>query len=141
MSRHGRVVGRPDDLDLAFYRRLASTAQLHVQRCVDCGAFAHPPRYLCPACGGREQEFVPVSGRGTVHSYTVSHTSAEPWWRERAPYVTLVVELEEGVRVVAAGRDLSPERVAIGLPVTVDVEPEGEEFAFLWATEDEKGTS
>lgn len=133
MSRDGRTIGRPDELNLELYQRLAATGQLHVQRCRACGQWSHPPRYLCPNCFSRDYELAPVSGRGRVYSHTVSHVSAEPYWRDRVPYVTLVVELEQGVRLVASARDIGPDQVRIGMPVVVGVEPEGEEFAFFWA--------
>jgi uncharacterized OB-fold protein len=67
-----------------------------------------------------------------VHSYTVTHLSFDPAWSAEAPFATLVVELDEGPRVVAAARGMAPDEVAIGRRVRVTVEPRGEEFAFLW---------
>ncbi|HEX3566194.1 MAG TPA: OB-fold domain-containing protein [Acidimicrobiales bacterium] len=77
---------------------------------------------------------MPVAGSGTVASYTVSHRSLDPAWQERAPYTTLVVELDEGPRVLAA-TDLQPSEVAIGKRVDVRIEARSDDFALLWATD------
>ena len=48
------------------------------------------------------------------------------------PYITAVVELAEGPRVVGALRNVEPGGVALGDGVTVSIEPRGEDFAFIW---------
>ncbi|PYO45014.1 MAG: hypothetical protein DMD84_29565, partial [Candidatus Rokuibacteriota bacterium] len=40
-------------------------------RCGACGALAVPPKALCPECGARRWEAVPLSGEGTIASYTI----------------------------------------------------------------------
>jgi uncharacterized OB-fold protein len=132
MSGNGPVIPRPDELDLELYRSIVAGGRLHTQRCRECGTYSHPPRYHCPSCFARAYEFAPVSGRGKVYSYTVSHFSVEPAWRDKLPYLTVVVELDEGVRVVGAARGLDPDDVAFDTPVRVVAEPHGEDFAFLW---------
>jgi uncharacterized protein len=82
---------------------------LHFQRCGACGALLGYPRVLCPACGSRELEFVESAGAGTVYSATVVHTREEQ-------YGVCLVDLDEGVRVMAAG---APE---IGARVELAVE-------------------
>ena len=69
---------------------------LHFQRCGGCGALLAYPRVLCPGCGGRDLGWEQSQGRGTVYSATTVHT------REGAHGLCLV-DLEEGVRVMAAG--------------------------------------
>ena len=70
-------------------------------------------------------------GTGVVHTYAVSHRSLDPEWQSLAPFATLVVELDEGPRVVAA-TDLDLAAVAIGLPVALDVLPRNADVAQLW---------
>jgi uncharacterized OB-fold protein len=59
--------------------------------------------------------------------------SVEPAWQPHVPYLTLVVELQEGPRVVATARKLSPDTVRLGQPVRVVTEPKGNDFAIFWA--------
>lgn len=124
---------RPDELAQEFYRAALAAGGLCVQTCSSCGQTSHPPRMYCPRCSSGEWSFQPASGRGTVYSFTVSHYSVEPYWKERLPYTTIVVELEEGPRVVAAGQGWD-EGVQLGAAVDVSVEALSEDFAFLWAT-------
>ncbi len=69
---------------------------LHFQRCGGCGALLGYPRVLCPGCGSRALEWEASAGRGTVYSATTVHA------REGSHGVCLV-DLDEGVRVMAAG--------------------------------------
>lgn len=132
-DRPKRVVPQPDGLNADFYRRLA-TGALHFQRCTSCARVHHPPRYRCGACGCDDHDWIESSGRGTVFSWTVTHRPVDPGWAHELPYATLVVEMEEGVRVVGALRDLPPDRLELDLPVRVVVEPVSEDFAFIHFT-------
>jgi len=124
----------PDDLDLAFYQACAQSGKLAIQACLVCGHRTHPARYYCPQCSSDQFEFKPVSGRATLHSYTVSHFSAEPAWRDRVPYITIVAELEEGPRVLARTESLKPGDATIGMKLELEVETIAPEFSFLIAS-------
>lgn len=130
---------QPDDLDLRFYEATAAAGKLCIQRCDDCGEWTHPARYYCPRCASGKFSFVPVSGRATVHSYTISHFSVEPAWKDLVPYVTIVAELAEGPRVIARTSDISAQDVKIGMPITLSVEVIGPEFSYVWANAAETG--
>ena len=121
-------------LTLEWHRASVEAGQLCLQRCTHCGRWRHPPRRYCAGCFSPASSFVPVAGSGTVASYTVSHRSLDPAWQERTPYTTLVVELDEGPRVLAA-TDLQPSEVAIGKRVDVRIEARSDDFALLWATD------
>lgn len=84
---------------------------LHFQRCGSCGAAVHPPRLLCPVDGGRDLAWERSAGEGTVYSATTVHG------REGSHGLCLV-DLDEGLRVMAAGAP------AIGARVTLHVEGE-----------------
>ena len=47
--------------------------ELLVYRCQDCGYYVHPPVRYCPKCESRDVDPEPVSGRGSVASFTVNH--------------------------------------------------------------------
>lgn len=125
-----RMIPDPDGRNADFYRHLAS-GQLHIQRCDDCGAVHHPPRYTCPNCGSDALTFVASPGRGRVFSWTVTHRPVDPGWAAHLPYATVVVEMDEGVRLVGAWRG-DNEALALDLPVRAAVEVAGEAFGFLW---------
>ncbi len=66
-------------------------------------------------CGADKCDYVVASGRGTVYSYVVHHAPPVPG--KKLPFVVAVVELEEGVRMVAELIDADPSAVSIGMPV------------------------
>ena len=78
----------------------------------------HPPTGECRDCGG-PLVARPVSGRGTVFTYTVNHHPYNP--DIPLPYVIALVELAEqaGLRVAANIVDCEPESVTCGMAVHV----------------------
>jgi uncharacterized OB-fold protein len=125
-SREDGAPPRPlPDLDGphgAFYRACAEAGRLVVQRCDACGLLRHPPRVLCAACASEAASFVPVSGRGRLFTWTVTHQATHPAFAAEVPYAVVVTELEEGPRIVSRVRDLSREALALDLPVQVELE-------------------
>lgn len=128
---------QPAGLDAEWHRCAATTGRLHLQRCTDCGAFHHPPRYYCDACASPDWQFVPCAERGSVHSFTVTHRSVDPAWADQVPYTTVVVQLDEGPRLVTALRHLAPEAPQLGhrLRIRVEILREDETVS-LWAEPD-----
>ena len=66
----------------------------------------HPPRVLCPRCGGRDLAWEESAGEGTVYSETTVH-------RREESYGLCLVDLDEGYRVMAAGAPGIGERVRL----------------------------
>jgi uncharacterized OB-fold protein len=85
-----------------------------LQRCRGCGALRHPPRPMCPQCLSTEWRAEPASGRGRIYSFVVSHHPSQP---DAAPRIIVLVELEEGVRVIANLQGLDWTEVRNELPV------------------------
>ena len=85
-------------------------------RCGGCGALAVPPKELCPACGARRWEPVPLSGEGTIASYTIIRV-APRGHADEAPYAIAAVLLREGVSLLGRVVDVPLDALAIGLPV------------------------
>lgn len=113
--------GRPRPRQQALcagYWDAARRHELAVQRCTQCGEYRHYPQERCPGCLSPEHEWAPLSGRGTIYTYVVSHAAFHPYWQERVPYVIATIELEEGVRIMS-DLDEPPERVSIGAAVEV----------------------
>jgi uncharacterized protein len=99
--------------------------QLLILWCAACARWVHPPRAACAECGG-PLEPRPVSGRGTVFTFTVNRQAFRP--DVPVPYVIAMVELEEqaGLRFTTNIVGCDPEAVSIGMPVTVAFEQAGE---------------
>lgn len=114
------------DQDTAFFWEGTARRTLLVLRCRSCKTWIHYPRPACRACGSTALEPEPVSGRGTVYSYTVTHTRVPGF---EPPFAVALVELEEqrGLRMVSNLVDVAPEDVRIGMPVQVSFQPVAED--------------
>ena len=54
-----------------------------------------------------------------MFTWTVTHQALHPAYADDVPYAVLVVEMDEGVRMVSSLRDLDPGDLALDLPVDV----------------------
>jgi uncharacterized OB-fold protein len=123
--------GRPFN-DIS-YERFLSEDKLMGSRCSKCGVLFVPPRSICIKCYGSEMEWIEMKGKGKLAAFT-SIAIGPPFmikegYDRKHPYVSGVVELEEGVKVVARieGVDGSkPETIKIGTPLRVEFLHKGE---------------
>jgi uncharacterized protein len=106
--------------DNRFFFEGTKQHKLLIQRCTACGRLRHPPRPACAACRSFDWDTVTASGRGTVYSFVVNHHPQVPAFDY--PLVVVLVELEEGTRLVANVTGVAPEEVAIGMPVVAGFE-------------------
>src|SRR6478672_5557653 len=49
----------------------ARRGQLVIQHCDTCRAWVHPPQFTCPGCGSETLDARPVSGLGTIYSFSI----------------------------------------------------------------------
>ena len=96
--------------------------ELLLQQCADCCRFQFYPRIFCMACLLDHLEWVPARGRGWVYSFTTVHRAPTPEFQQQAPYIIVVVELEEGVRMISRLTDCVLDAVKVDLPVMVTFE-------------------
>lgn len=101
--------------DNRFFWEGVARGELLIQRCAGCAVLRHPPRPMCPRCRSVDWDTVRASGRGTVHSYVVPHHPRMPGFP--TPYVVVLVDLEEGTRLVSNLVDVAVDAVRIGMPV------------------------
>jgi uncharacterized OB-fold protein len=118
------------DRTAAFWTGGAN-GELLIAHCQTCGLWLHPPRPVCRRCRGRDIRPEPVSGLGTVWSYTVSRYQWSP--ALEPPYVIAEVELEEqpGLRLLTTVVDC--DEITIGLPVRARFELAGEAWIPVFA--------
>jgi uncharacterized OB-fold protein len=111
-----RIVRPVRNRDTEFFWQGTRAGELRIQTCNACGELRHPPGPMCPSCHSTDRGHVVASGRGTVFSFVVHHAPQLPG--RTLPLTIALVELEEGVRMVA---DVvgEPESVSIGDAVRV----------------------
>lgn len=114
-----RPLPQPDDDLVAAFWDFCAKEELRFQRCVACGTWRHLPRLRCAKCGSPEFSWERSTGRGRVYSWTVTHQAPIRVFAAKAPYAVLVVELDEGVRMIAGLVDASPSELRLDLPVEV----------------------
>lgn len=124
-----RILPSPVGPSAEFYA-FCARGELRLQRCADCGTWRHPPRYRCGACGSDAVTWERASGRGRVFSWTITHRQIDPAFTP--PYAVVVVETDEGPRLVGNLRDLDPSELRLDLPVVVELETVSDTVGLLW---------
>jgi hypothetical protein len=105
--------------DTEFFWAGTQAKELRIQHCGACGALRHPPGPACLSCGATEkQDYQVAAGTGTVYSYVVHRHPPVPG--KQLPIVIALVELTEGVRLMAEVTGTDPDDVHIGMPVRAD---------------------
>jgi len=109
------------DADTAFFWDACARGELAILRCTACRRWVHYPRPRCPGCGATTLEPERVSGRGTVHSFTVTHFPVPGF---EPPFAVVLVDLDDapGVRLVSNLVGVEPADVRIGTKVEVTFE-------------------
>ena len=119
-----------DDLSRPFWEA-AQRQQLVVQRCHECHYFNHPPRTVCDACQSQQLAFEPVSGKGSIYSFSVMHQKNIAGFENQIPYLNIIVELDEQPRLFMVANLPGSERdkIKIGGRVEVYFEKVNEEIS------------
>lgn len=107
------------DRDNTAYWTGGERGELLIYRCPACGYYIHPPVNFCPECEGRSVAPQPVSGKGTVETFTIVHKQWVPGLK--VPYVMALVTIAEQGDVRLAGNIVhcEPDDVYFGMPVKV----------------------
>ena len=103
--------------DNQFFWDGARAHELRIQTCESCGAVSYPPRPCCAECGSFELGWRVSTGRGLVYAWAVPHHPPVPGFDY--PLFVVLVELEEGVRIVSNLVDAERDDLRIGLEVEV----------------------
>jgi len=92
--------------------------------CKSCNSTYFPPRAECIKCLAPESdmEWVDYSGKGKILTYTTIH-AAPTGFENKAPYIIVVVDLEEGGRLLALFEDDAENEDKIKLDTEVTVQP------------------
>jgi len=117
-NQYNKPIPRRDDLNGEFWA-YCKQHELRFQRCSDCGTWRHMPREGCRECGSFDWTWEASSGKGEVFSWTVIHRALHPGFNEELPYAAVIIELDEGVRMVSHVVDIPTESLAVGQRVEV----------------------
>jgi uncharacterized OB-fold protein len=103
----------PDPDDQYFWDGVAQ-GKLLLQRCASCSVLRQPPSPMCPSCSSLDWDTQEASGRARVYSWIASRHPSEP---DASPRIVVLLDLEEGVRLVSNLVEIELEDVRHGLEV------------------------
>ena len=121
MSDYTKPLPYPNEVSQPFWDA-AKRHELQIQHCNSCGTHIFYPREACSQCLSPDLIWIPVSGKGTLYSYTIAQAPTHPAFAEDVPYVIAIVELEEGPRITTNLVGCLPDEVTIGMPVMASFE-------------------
>ena len=129
MAEYSKPLPRAEHPDLtAPFWEAAKRHELVIPRCKKCNAYFWYPREACPICLQNDWEWVPVSGKGRAHTYTVVYQPQNPGFNEDVPYAYTIVQLDEGVRIISNIVNCKiPDDLHVDMPLQAvfeDVSPE-----------------
>ena len=82
------------DVENRDYFAFCAKHDFRLQRGRKSGLLRYPPTTACPWTGDRDSDWVSVEGRGEVHSYAEVHHPIQPAFRDKVPYLVLLVDLD-----------------------------------------------
>jgi uncharacterized OB-fold protein len=103
--------------------------KLLFQKCQNCGLVRWPPSIICPNCYSRDTEIVEATGKGKIYTYAIYHQVYHQGFENEVPYVTAVIELEEGPHFLSNIIDYEPDEIECDMPVELVWEDVTQEFS------------
>ena len=109
------------DFDAEEFWAGCNRGELLMQRCAECKKFRWLPRPMCSSCNSLAREWVKMSGRGKVYSWTIITHPVHPAAVSRVPYNVVQVQLDEDPELILVTNliGIGNEDIRIGMPVQV----------------------
>ena len=104
-----------------FYWEKCKEGELWLRHCKSCDKTYFYPRDLCPMCFSRNTDWIKTDGKGTLHTFAIVHRGPTPAFRDKAPYVTAVVELQGGARMPTNLVEIDPDPAVIKCGMALEV--------------------
>lgn len=102
----------------AFVRGNVEMLAFEGARCRTCGVISTPPSIhpRCTGCGGGELDVVRLARAGKVQTFVVNQTMPPPF---QAPLPMVVIDLDDGARIMVQGSSVDADDLAIDDRVTL----------------------
>ena len=117
----------------ASFNQYLSESKLMASRCSECGELSLPPRSICIKCRSENISWVETSGKGKLAGFTSVYIAPtfmiEQGFGRENPYISGIVDLDEGVKISARilGLDAAkPEAIQVNTRLKVDFIVTGE---------------
>ena len=109
------------------YRRHLAEGRIMIQQCDSCSKHFFPPRVMCPFCNATDFAWREASRKGEIYSASVVRRKPD----RGGDYSIVLVNLDEGVRMMSQVTDIAPDAAKIGQRVTLEIGELGEEHAVV----------
>lgn len=131
MSRMTKSTSAPshESPEARFLQELA-TGVPKVQECQACGLHFFQPRTHCPSCKGAVYQWVVMDLLGTIYSY-----STIPAKGEQPSYNVVLVDMDEGFRMMSTcpGMQLQADCIGARVQASVDTDSQPARLVFVEA--------
>jgi len=101
-----------------FYKFMGE-GKLMAGKCKKCGKIHLPPRPICDKCYNQTFEWVQISGKGKLLTYTIIHV-APPQFQALVPYTVGIVQLENGLRLPGMVSGISEAALKVGMELIIE---------------------
>lgn len=108
--------------DNELFWQSAKAHELKLQRCNVCSQFWYYPGPVCPHCAAQDWTWTPISGKGTIYSYSLLERAKGNPFEGDVPIAIILVTLEEGPVMMSNLIDYEPADLAVDAAVTIDYE-------------------
>ena len=112
-----------------YYWEKTKEEELWLRKCNECQQAYFYPRDISPGDLRKDTKWIKATGKATLFTYSIVHRAPHPGFE--APYVTAIVELEEGPKMPTniVIEDPRPDNLQIGMDLEVVFEDITDEIA------------
>lgn len=107
----------PTPTSTRFWEALTAH-RIEIQQCATCDHWFFYPRKHCPACFSDRVIWKEVSGRASLLAYTIARIPTLPAFADDMPQMLAVIELAEGPHLNTTLVGLTPDQIAVGMPLS-----------------------
>lgn len=101
-----------------FYKFLQQ-GKLMAGKCLNCGKIHLPPRPLCDNCFSQEFEWMSISGKCKLLTYTIIHVAPQQF-QHLTPYAVGILQFENGLKIPGMIQSLTQDQLKIGMELALD---------------------
>ena len=81
------------------YWQKAKEHELWLRKCNSCDTAYFYPRDISPCCFSKDTDWIKASGKASLFTYGIVQRAPHPGFVDDVPFVTAIVELEEGPKM------------------------------------------
>ena len=93
--------------------------KIYGTKCVNCKLLYYPPQADCPKCMKNNMEWIELSRRGVLETYSASYLKPQGFDKHETPYIIGIARLPENVRVMGILTGVDVDNVKIGMEVEI----------------------